>query len=590
MQGASIQSKGIFSNFLSRSRQALLTLGVFSGVINLLTLTGSLFMLQIYDRVMVSRSVPTLVALLGLVVVLFAIQGMLEAVRMRVLSRLGRQLDSDLASESFRASVALPVIAGEAGQRGDPMRDLDAVRSFMASSGPVALFDLPWVPLYVVICFLFHPLLGWLTVGGAVVVSLLAIWGEFRARNHNNLVTARSAHRQSIIDGSRRNAEVLATMNLAARVEHVFRKSHEDFIAAQQQGMDSSTDISAAVRAIRLLLQSSVLALAAYLAIRQEISAGTIIATSILSSRALAPIDAAVSQWRLLVGARLAAQRLKKLLGTARIVEPDTVLPAPKMTLDVESAFIAPPGISRPIVSNVNFRAQAGEGIGIIGPSGSGKTTLARAITGIWPLLRGKVALDGAPLHHYSVEALGAAVSYLPQDVDLFEGTIADNIARFDPARTDEKIVAAAKLAHVHDLILKFPHGYDTVIGNTGIKLSAGQRQRIGLARALYGDPFVVVLDEPYSNLDGEGDAALNAALAGIKKRGGIFILIAHRRSAIGQVDKLVAIMDGAQTAFGPRDAVLAKIAELARPRAPAASGPAGAPVNLKVASDGRNG
>ncbi|MGL4813108.1 MAG: type I secretion system permease/ATPase [Beijerinckiaceae bacterium] len=589
--------EGILAAFLKKARHALMAIGLFSGVINLLMLTGSLFMLQIYDRVMTSRSVPTLVALLGVVIFLFAIQAVLETVRVRLLARLGRQLDEALAVPSYRSAISLSLVATESGQRPDPIRDLDSVRTFMGSNGPVALFDLPWVPLYIIITFLFHPLLGWLTVGGAAFVTALAIWGEFRSRDLNARVTAAAAQRQAMVDGSKRNAEVLATMNLAARLEGVFEKSNDRFIAVQQTSVDAVSGISASVRAIRMLLQSLVLALAAYLAIKQEISAGTIIAASILSSRALAPIDAAVSQWRLFVGARQALTRLRKVLMLTQTTPPDTELPVPRASFEIEGGFIAAPGMQRPIVNNVSFRAVAGDGIGVIGPSGSGKTTLARALTGIWPLLRGKVMLDGAPLSQYSPEALGRALAYLPQDVDLFEGTIADNIARFDPERTDEKIVSAAKLAHVHDLILKFPQGYDTIIGDGGIKLSAGQRQRIGLARALYGDPFVVVLDEPYSNLDGEGDAALNEALAGIKRRGGIFVLIAHRRSAIRQVDKLVAIMEGMQTAFGPRDQVLAKLADMGRMGAsapPSGAAARGAPIQtssvapatLKVVSD----
>ena len=331
------------------------------------------------------------------------------------------------------------------------------------------------------------------------------------------------------------------------------------------------------------------LALAAYLAIQQEISSGTIIAASILASRALAPIDIAVSQWRQFVAARLAAGRLKRSLAAIGDPEPLTRLPAPRSRLEVDDGFVAPPGARMATVSGISFAVQAGDGLGIIGPSGSGKTTLARAITGVWPLARGEVTLDGAPLHQYSAEDRGAAIGYLPQDVDLFDGTIADNIARFDPGRADEAVVRAAQLADVHDMILKFQQGYDTRIGDGGLQLSAGQRQRIGLARALYGDPFVVVLDEPYSNLDGDGDAALNRALAAVRARGGIVVLIAHRRSAIGAVNKVIVIADGRQAAFGPKDQVLSQIATLpgdAR-HVPAAAprSPHQRPSNVKVLS-----
>lgn len=565
-----------------RMRGYLFALGVQSGAINVLTLTGSLFMLQIYDRVMTSRSVPTLLALLGIVLFLYVVQATLEAIRTRMVTRLGQRLDEELANPAFDAAISLPALSVPAGERPDPVRDLDHIRNFIASPGPLALFDLPWVPMYLLICFLFHPMLGWLTAIGALVVSSLAIYGEFRSRALSAEVTRLAAERQSIVDGSRRNAEVLSTMNLAARLRQVFNHSNQTYVAAGQNAVDRASGISAAVRAIRMLLQSGMLALGAWLAIRGEISAGAIIATSILSSRALAPIDQAVANWRSFGSARLALSRLRRTLARFATAEPQTMLPAPGKTLRVENGFLGPPGATVPTVSSVNFTVQAGDGLAIIGPSGTGKTTLARALTGIWPLMRGEVTLDGAPLHQYSRAALGAAIGYLPQDVDLFDGTIAENIARFDPQRTDEAVVRAAQLANVHQLILKFPKGYDTRIGDGGLKPSAGQRQRIGLARALYGDPFVIVLDEPYSNLDGAGDDALNKALLGVRMRGGIVVLIAHRRSAIRQMNKLLTIMEGRQTAFGDKEQVLQSLDAASIPQQPdAGAGAAGRPSPL---------
>ncbi|QCI63998.1 type I secretion system permease/ATPase [Phreatobacter stygius] len=584
-------STDLFVRSIKRSRQALLAMALFSGAINILTLTGSLFMLQVYDRVLPSRSIPTLAALVLIVALLYGFQVVLEAIRSRMVGRIGRLLDEDLSAAAFRSVVALPSRTGPGQDRVDSIRDLDHVRQFVGSQGPAAFFDLPWVPLYVAICFLFHPWLGWLTVAGAAIVLGLTLWGEFRTRAAILQSAQTSQRRQAAVDSGRRNAEVLATMNLTRQMEQRFAKTNLEFLDAQQTGVDRSAGISALVRGTRMLLQSLVLALAAFLAVRQEISAGTIIAASILSSRALAPIDLAASQWRLFLGARQAVARLRHALVPARTPEPVTRLPTPKDQLLVDAGFVAPPGANLPIVTNVAFTVTAGDGLGIVGPSGSGKTTLARAITGVWPLARGEVTLDGAPLGQYTAEDRGAAIGYLPQDVDLFDGTIAENIARFDPERTDDAIVAAAQLANVHDLILRLPQGYDTRIGDGELKLSAGQRQRIGLARALYRDPFVVVLDEPYSNLDGEGDAALNAALLAVRARGGIFVLIAHRRSAIGAVNKLVAIRDGRQIAFGPRDEVLAKIAAMqlgapatqATPVAPARQNPQ----DVKVVGDG---
>ena len=566
---------------LGRSRVALLCVGLYSGAINVLTLTGSLFMLQVYDRVLPSRSPQTLAALLAIVAFLFGIQAILEAIRARMFARVGRRVDEELSRPAFRSAVSLPVVMGNGHERIDPIRDLDHIRQFVASPGPAALFDLPWTPLYLFICFLFHPWLGWLTAAGALTVSALAIWGELRSRASAARSVQIAAQRQSVVDGGRRNAEVLATMNLAARLEQRFETSTSEFLSVIQKGSDSGTSISAAVRALRTLLQSLVLALAAYLAIRQEISTGTIIATSILASRTLAPVDVAVAQWRLFVGARLAITRLKRALAANDVVVPEMHLPKPRRQLMIEGGSIAPPGARAMTVSGTHFAIEAGDGLGIIGPSGSGKTTLARAVTGVWPLARGRITLDGAPLDQYTAEDRGAAIGYLPQDVELFDGAIADNIARFEPGRTDEAVLRAAQLADVHDMIVKFPHGYDTKIGEGGLKLSAGQRQRIGLARALYRDPFVVVLDEPYSNLDGDGDAALSRALLGVRERGGIVVLIAHHRSAITTVNKLLAIVDGQQVAFGEKDEVLAEVTALQKgTRQPAVAAPAtlGAP------------
>jgi PrtD family type I secretion system ABC transporter len=551
-------SKNPFSAALARSRAALLCVGFYSGAINVLTLTGSLFMLQVYDRVLPSGSVDTLVALVVIVAFLYGAQAVLEAIRTRMLTRVSRRLDEDLSGLAFRSATA--PLATTNGERGDPIRDLDQVRQFFATPGPTALFDLPWTPLYLLISFLFHPWLGWLTLCGATIVSLLAVWGEVRGRTAARNIAKMAAQRQSLVDRTRQNGEVLATMNLRARFEQRFETATLDFLSVVQKGSDRATGTSAAVRALRVLLQSLVLALAAWLAIRGEISMGTIIATSILASRTLAPIDTAVSQWRHFVAARLAARRLGRSLAENEAREPTTRLPSPRSRVDVDGAFVAPPGTRTATLSGVSLSLQAGDGLGIIGPSGSGKTTLVRAITGVWPTIRGEVSLDGAPVDQYSAEDRGAAVGYLPQYVELFDGTIAENIARFDQDRTDEAVVRAAQLADVHRMILKLPQGYDTRIGEGGLQLSAGQRQRIGLARAIYSDPFVVVLDEPYSNLDGDGEIALGRTLAGIRARGGIVVVIAHRRSALAAVNKLVVISDGKQMAFGTKEEVLGQI------------------------------
>jgi ATP-binding cassette subfamily C protein len=545
---------------LKRVRGALVLIGGFSFVINTLMLSGSLFMMQVYDRVLTSRSVPTLLALFGVIVVLFAFQGILEAVRSRMISRIARVVDEETSIPAFKATVSLPIIAGAAGEKVEPMRDLDTLRVFVGSPAPSAFFDLPWMPLYLAIVYLFHPLLGYLAIFGALIVVAVTLIGDLRSRSAAKDAAQLATRRQAMLDGARRNAEVLSTMNLATRVQGLFQNVNNRFLTVQESASDTNSAASAAVRALRMLLQSAVLGLAAYLAIRQEISAGGIIAASIITARALAPVEMAIAHWRPFLAAREARRRLKKALVSTELPQPETELPAPHRYVMVDDLYVGPPGTRDVTLQAVRFKLEAGDGLGLIGPSGSGKTTLARALVGAWPVLRGNVTLDGAPLHQYSAEARGRGIGYLPQDVELFDGTIADNIARFDPERSDEAIVAAAKLADVHELVLTFPQGYDTIIGDGGAKLSAGQRQRIGLARALYGDPFLLVLDEPYSNLDGEGEAALSRAVAEVRKRDGIVVLIAHRQSAIRVLNKLLVITNGRQSDFGMKDDVLKRL------------------------------
>jgi ATP-binding cassette subfamily C protein len=557
---------------LKRVRGSLLLIGSFSFVINLLMLTGSIFMMQVYDRVLTSRSVQTLVALFAIVVAMFAFQGLLEAIRSRMIARIGRVVDEEASIPAFKATISLPLIAGAAGEKIDPMRDLDTVRGFVASPAPSAFFDLPWMPLYIAIVYLLHPWLGYLAIAGAIIVIALTIAGDAASRATTREAMSLGVRRQSILDGCRRNAEVLASMNMASRLQSLFGDANRKFLNTHEKASDVTAASGAAVRSIRMLLQSAVLGLAAYLAIKQEISAGGIIAASILAARALAPVEMAVAHWRTFLAAREARRRLQKALSTFEQREPETELPIPHRYVGADDLVVSPPGAREVTLQNVRFRFDAGDGIGLIGPSGSGKTTLARALVGAWPPLRGAVTLDGAPLDQYMAEARGSCIGYLPQDVELFDGSIADNISRFDPQRSDEAIVAAAKLADVHQLVLTFPQGYDTSIGEAGAKLSAGQRQRIGLARALYGDPFLVVLDEPYSNLDGDGENALNRAVLEVRKRGGVVVLIAHRHSAIRVLNKLLVITAGRQTDFGPKDEVLKRLPGAAQqPQQPAA-------------------
>jgi ATP-binding cassette subfamily C protein len=537
---------------LGSCRTALLGVAVFSGLINLLYLTGSFFMLEVYDRVLPSRSVPTLVGLAILALVLYAFQGVLDIVRSRILLRIGRSIDETLSGRVYRILVRLPLIAPAA--RGiQPMQDLDQVRSFASGVGPAALFDLPWMPLYLGICFLFHPLIGIAaTVGGLLLVAITLLT-EALMRAPAREATALGGSRTVLAEASRRNAEVLQAMGMTRRLAASWEATNERYLAAHQRTSDITAGLGGLSKVLRMLLQSAILGLGAWLVIHQQATAGIIIASSILTARALAPVELAVSQWRGFVGARQSWHRLRDLLAKIPDDKPRLTLPAPSRSLTVEQVSVMPPGTAKVVAQDVAFRLQAGQGLGIVGPSASGKSSLVRALVGVW-LSRGRIQLDGAALDQWTPETLGPHVGYLPQDLELFAGTVADNIARFEAEPDSDKVIAAAQAAGVHELILGLPQGYETEVGEAGSALSAGQRQRIGLARALYGDPFLVVLDEPNSSLDKEGDEALTRAILGVRARGGIVIVIAHRPSALAGVDMILVMRGGRQQAFGPKE------------------------------------
>ena len=540
-------------------RGVLVAVLSFSGVINLLALTGSLFMLQVYDRVLTSRSVPTLVALCAIALGLYAVQGVLEVIRSRLLVRLGARVDEHLAGPVFRALVKLPLRGINGGQGLAPMRDLDTVRTFLSSQGPAALADLPWIPIYIAFVFLLHPLLGWATVAGALVLVVLTIVTEFRSRESAKAAAGQATQRFALAESARRNAEVVTAMGFAHRLERQWLASNDRYLATQEQASDVSGGLGAVARIFRLMLQSAILALGAWLTIRGEVSAGVIIASSIASARALAPVDQSIANWKGFSAARQSWGKIREVLaGVGGDGEP-MPLPAPEKELAVEALFVAPPGQMKPVIQNITMTIPAGSGLAIIGPSASGKSTLVRALAGVWPATRGEVRLDGASIDHWSREALGQHVGYLPQDIELFDGTVAQNISRFAETTEAAAVVAAARAAGVHEMILRLPDGYDTRLGEGGATLSAGQRQRLGLARALYGDPFLVILDEPNAHLDAHGEAALVAAIQNARARGAIVILVAHRPSVLAAVDLVAVIANGALQSFGPRDKVLSK-------------------------------
>ncbi|MEM9222768.1 MAG: type I secretion system permease/ATPase [Pseudomonadota bacterium] len=542
-------------------RRYLPALGVFSLVINLLMLTGPLFMLQIYDRVLVSGSVPTLVALFVLVVGLYGFLGVLDFVRGRVLSRMGVQFDAALARDA--ALRAMMSRLSSAAPDSEPVRDVDRLRQFLSSQAVLSLFDMPFVPLYVALVFAIHPLLGFLALCGAAFLVAIALATDRFARPRVRDAATLGAVRGAALSSGSRNAEALAGMSMAGAFGGVWEAINGRFIAAQTQASDITLLSSTVTKVSRLLLQSAVLALGAYLAIFGIISPGAMIAASIIMARGLVPVETAVQSWRQLIDARQAYQRLTEAERDERSLgAPAVALPAPAETLVVDRIEVAPPGAADAAISDVRFTARAGSAVGVIGHSGSGKSTLARALVGVWPPRKGTILLDGAPLTQWDFEARGRHVGYLPQDVELLDGTIGDNIARFRPHHEtgDDAVVAAARAAGCHELIVSLGRGYETPLGPGGHVLSAGQRQRIALARALYGDPFLVVLDEPNSNLDGFGDSALNGAILGAKARGAVVVVIAHRPSALSATDSLCLFDRGRLTDFGPRDEVLAKV------------------------------
>ncbi|MBR0716730.1 type I secretion system permease/ATPase [Bradyrhizobium liaoningense] len=562
---------------LRACRGAFVGVGLMSCMINVLYLTGSIFMLEVYDRVLPSRSIPTLVGLIILAGGLYMAQGVLDLIRGRILGRIGTALDEALNKRVFDTVVRLPLLVGGRNEGLQPLRDLDNVRSFLGGMGPSAFFDLPWLPLYLAICFAFHWLIGVTALVGAIILVGLTLVTEFMSRQPAREAMTLAARRNDLAASSRRNAEVLVAMGMAGRLNARWSETNEKYLEGNQHASDVAGGLGAVAKVLRMMLQSAVLAVGAYLVIHQEATAGIIIAGSILSARALAPVDLAIAHWKSFVAARQSWQRLNRLLDQMPPQAMQTQLQVPSGKLSVEAVSIVPPGDQRVIVQEVTFALNAGSALGVIGPSGSGKSSLIRALVGVWQPVRGKVRLDGAALDQWTSDVLGRYVGYLPQDVELFAGTIAQNISRFDPEATSEGIIAAAKEAGVHEMIIKMREGYNTQVGEQGTSLSAGQAQRVALARALYGNPFLIVLDEPNSNLDTEGDEALTRAIRAARERGAIVVVVAHRPIGVEAVDQILVLRDGRMQAFGPKEQVLSQVLQ---PRvAP--------PAPIKIVSEG---
>lgn len=551
------------------SRGLYWAVGVFSFFTNLLMLTGPLFMLQVYDRVLSSRSEATLVALSALVVFLYAMMGLLDLVRGRIMARVGARFQDRLDDRVFNASIRRSATtADEAAATG--LRDLESVQRFIGSPVIMALFDLPWTPLFLMGIAVFHPWLGLLAVaGGGLLVGVALVSQQMQKQPVTDY--NRAAHRAETVASRLRNeSEMLQAMGMQKAALSRWKSARVAALDGQIRSSDVSGGFTAMTRSIRLLLQSAMLALGAYLVLQDNLSPGAMIAGSILLGRALAPIEVLIGQWSLAQRARQGWRSLATLLGQVPPEVPRMALPRPKARLEVQQLTVIPPEERQAALRMVSFDVTPGQAVGVIGPSGAGKSTLARAITGLWPAASGRIRLDGAMLDQYEPDKLGRYIGYLPQKVELFDGTIAENIARLERDPDAGQVVKAAQMAAAHEMILKLPDGYDTQISAHGNKLSGGQMQRIGLARALYADPVFLVLDEPNSNLDNEGSAALNAAIRALKDQGGAVLIMAHRPAAIQECNTLLVLDQGARVAFGPRDEVLQKTvknaAQLKRP------------------------
>lgn len=541
----------------SRSRGLFMSVGFFSIFVNLLMLTGPLFMLQVYDRVLGSRSEATLVALSVLVAALYALFGVLDWARGRVLARAGAQFQTDLDERVFKALLKVPSQPGRADKVQSGLRDLESVQKLMTSPALFAICDMPWTPIFACAIFMFHPFLGYLALAGGGLLIVTTIINQKVSKKGVIDAQVQSSRADSFADNVRDDREVVQGLGMRGAVMSRWRKTRDKSLASSIRSSDVTGGFSSFTKAFRLFLQSAMLALGAYLVLQNELTAGAMIAGSILMGRALAPIEMAIGQWPLVQRASSGWFNLSKLLEIVPDETVRTALPRPKALLSAQNLTAVPPGESQASLKMVSFEVQPGTALGVIGPSAAGKSSLARVICGIWRPASGRIRLDGASLDNYDPDVLGQYIGYLPQNVTLFDATIAENIARMSETPDAAAVVAAAKKAGAHEMILEQPEGYDTPIGNFGGRLSGGQRQRLGLARALYGDPLILVLDEPNSNLDSVGSNALNDAIRTMKAEGKSVIIMAHRPAAIAECENLLVLENGMRKAFGPRDEVL---------------------------------
>jgi ATP-binding cassette subfamily C protein EexD len=550
---------------LLECRSAFWSAAGFSMVINVLMLAPSLYMLQVYDRVVPTGNQSTLLMLTLILVLLFITMSIMEWVRSQILIRVSARLEIVLNQRVFEVAYKQSLYSGGQRANSQALDDLTALRQFMTGNGLFAFFDAPWLPIYIALMFVFHPLYGWFSVATSILLVILAIANELATAKTLAEANTTAMAGRGLINRHLRNAEVIESMGMLSNVRKRWLETTHKVLILQSTASSRAGLIAAASKVVRLTSQSLILAVGAYLVIEREVSPGMMIAGSILLGRALAPIDLMIATWKGFVNARGQYQRLNEVLTQMPAQQEQMRLPPPKGQIRFEEAQVIPPGSKTPALRGISLAIEAGDILGVIGPSGAGKSTFARAALGIWPAAAGKIRLDGADIVAWNRDELGPYIGYLPQDIELFEGSISENIARFGEVDA-EHVIQAAQMADVHDLILRLPEGYDTLIGASGGTLSGGQRQRIGLARALYGNPVLVVLDEPNSNLDEQGELALSNALQRLKQKHTTVILVSHRQTILTKVDKLLVLNDGQLAVYGPKEQVIAHLQKQSQP------------------------
>lgn len=542
------------------SRALYWMVGIFSFFVNLLMLTGPLYMLNVYDRVLSSRSFETLIALSVLVAFLYGIMGILDFVRGRVMGRVGARFQARLDRRVFGAVLKATTLNRAPKEAATGLRDLESTQRLITSPALMALFDLPWAPFFFWGIFIFHPLMGLLAIVGGTILIGVALINQISTKKPLEEANAASFASEQLGSQIRSESEMVHSLGMRGASFDRWQLARSKSLDATIGAADASGTFTAMTKSFRLFLQSAMLGLGAYLVLMNELSPGAMIAGSILLGRALAPIEMIVGQWAVFQRGREGWRKLAILLGSIPVEDTRTQLPKPQARLIADQVTVVPPGEKQASLRLISFDVKPGQAVGVIGTSGAGKSTLARVLTGVWAPAGGKIRLDGAALDQYDPDVLGQHIGYLPQRVQLFDGTIKENIARMSMQPDDAQVVKAARKAAAHEMILKLPDGYDTIVSSSTGRLSGGQIQRIGLARAMYGDPVILVLDEPNSNLDNDGSAALNHAIKTLKSEGKVVFIMAHRPAAIQECDTLLVIEAGARRAFGPKDEVLAEM------------------------------